>query len=846
MKQVYKRKIICIILLITFLLNLMPISRAEENVNLPQSGTSGTCSWEIDEDGNLTVRPTNGTEGTLASMPGSDAGVPWYEYREKIKTVNFEGKVYTGTSARALFNGLKNCTSMNLQNLDTSKTTNMLKMFYDCSSLIELDLTNFNTSEATRMDSMFSGCSNLTSLKVGELDASKVTTMASMFSKCSSLTSLDLSGIINTTSLTTMKQMLHHCSSLKELDISNFDTTNVENLIQAFGNAEVPLNKIKLGPKTMLYSNNEKGATFGRGTWERQEDGEHVSAVEVSAMTEGMEGTYLKKSNISTEMKVDVPVTYKIGGLNQIDDFSTDRPDIYRTINGKYVVADVNLHDPGEGIDYVLPGKVELLFKDVVEDRDGKKYDFGLTIENITYHDLHEVGEIGSVISEILNVKNGAYTSTILFFENDQNVIAGIRKSGSFENISVRYDTTINILNKDGSNAEGNFIFSAYDLDGASRRDFLNNPNGESYEGSINQTTGEDTRKAYGNYSEGINLKDGFDYDTIKKSEHGILEIVDIGSYKRVYGKGLDNETERTEFIVKANSVGSKYTWTSRYSMGTDFAKYYQPQIVEIIKKDDAGNLVDGAKMTIYDNNREKIEEWTTSKTESQRLFLMPGKYTLKEEETPDGYKTAETIEFFVDINNSIIRDGEKVDNIVMIDNRKEAKVIVHHYIEGTTTSVPLAKGGEAEDTLINKMYFEEYETMPVEPSEEYELVKELTTITPEGRKESGIVDVDEIVVTYYYRLKKNTEIEEQEEEKITDDNNPVIEEEQEEKIIDGNNIITSANDKEKPSIPLTGVFQNYNSFVVLAVIGGLGLLAVSKKRLLFVKKHKYVGKRFK
>ena len=48
-----------------------------------------------------------------------------------------------------------------LKGLDTSKVTNMVGMFYMCSSLTSLDLSNFNTSNVTDMGSMFNGCSSL-------------------------------------------------------------------------------------------------------------------------------------------------------------------------------------------------------------------------------------------------------------------------------------------------------------------------------------------------------------------------------------------------------------------------------------------------------------------------------------------------------------------------------------------------------------------------------------------------------------------------------------------------------------------------------------------------------------
>lgn len=39
-------------------------------------GTSGGCTWAIDGDGTLTVRPTSGKSGTLADLEGTS---PWRE-----------------------------------------------------------------------------------------------------------------------------------------------------------------------------------------------------------------------------------------------------------------------------------------------------------------------------------------------------------------------------------------------------------------------------------------------------------------------------------------------------------------------------------------------------------------------------------------------------------------------------------------------------------------------------------------------------------------------------------------------------------------------------------------------
>ena len=78
----------------------------------------------------------------------------------------------------------------------------------------------------------------------------------------------------------------------------------------------------------------------------------------------------------------------------------------------------------------------------------------------------------------------------------------------------------------------------------------------------------------------------------------------------------------------------------------------------------------------------------------------------------------------------------------------KETPLIVHHYIEGTETKVPLANGNVAEDVISSGHSGEEYTTEAIEDNllnSNYEL-KEV----PENA--NGIYGEDEVVVTYYYK----------------------------------------------------------------------------------------------
>ena len=75
----------------------------------------------------------------------------------------------------------KDLLEIDLFNFDTSKVTDMSRMFYDLRNITSLNLSNFDTSKVTTMNRMFSGMSNLTSLDLSNFDTSKVTTMGSMF-----------------------------------------------------------------------------------------------------------------------------------------------------------------------------------------------------------------------------------------------------------------------------------------------------------------------------------------------------------------------------------------------------------------------------------------------------------------------------------------------------------------------------------------------------------------------------------------------------------------------------------------------------------------------------------------
>lgn len=101
--------------------------------------------------------------------------------------------------------------------VDTSETTNMYQMFYNCSTLQSIPL--LNTSNVTSMGSMFHGCTALKELQ--QIDTSKVVLMNSMFNGCYSLTSVP---ILNTSSVkgtNAFSSMFNSCISLSDESLNN-------------------------------------------------------------------------------------------------------------------------------------------------------------------------------------------------------------------------------------------------------------------------------------------------------------------------------------------------------------------------------------------------------------------------------------------------------------------------------------------------------------------------------------------------------------------------------------------------------------------------------------------------
>jgi surface protein len=144
------------------------------------SGTCGTCSWTIADDGAMTIGA-----GTLHApwLPGvMNCGWPWGGHVKDITSCTIRTGVIVGKQEALMggyvddyvtsnmFYGCSNMTSLIFEGtFDTSNVTDMSGMFCDCSSLTSLSLTSFNTNRVKDMGIMFLGCALLTSVTFGPL-----------------------------------------------------------------------------------------------------------------------------------------------------------------------------------------------------------------------------------------------------------------------------------------------------------------------------------------------------------------------------------------------------------------------------------------------------------------------------------------------------------------------------------------------------------------------------------------------------------------------------------------------------------------------------------------------------
>ena len=198
------------------------VTNIEENL-LASSIDNWPAAVDADNDGTLDDDITCYINGTTLTIAG-----------------NGSDKIMANENSMTAFSRfLLIETIENFKIFDTSKVTNMDKMFMNCPWLYYLDLSNFKTHNVTTMEGIFA-MTGFETLDLSGFDTSSVNNEGNgffeMFAYSYALTSVDLSSF-NTNTVTDMHYMFYECRSLKTIYVSNkFKTEQVTNSSGMFYN----------------------------------------------------------------------------------------------------------------------------------------------------------------------------------------------------------------------------------------------------------------------------------------------------------------------------------------------------------------------------------------------------------------------------------------------------------------------------------------------------------------------------------------------------------------------------------------------------------------------------------
>ena len=235
-----------------------------------------------------------------------------------------------------------------------------------------------------------------------------------------------------------------------------------------------------------------------------------------------------------------------------------------------------------------------------------------------------------------------------------------------------------------------------------------------------------------------ISGEDETPYEVVKYGENSTqeIQIIPDSGYKIV-----EITVNGEEYTFEANTDGS-YTMPLYTNMTED------KHIVVTFGSEDE----ESAKVIVHHYLKNNDGKYTTEKVAEDDV--LEGK--IGETYTSTPHLDLENYELEKDENGSYVipesATGTYTSETIEITyyyEEKEIPLTVHHYIEGTTTSVPLEDGTEAKDEQFSGKQGEEYQTNEIVDS----LLSDAYEISEIPENAIGVYTGEEVIVTYYYKL---------------------------------------------------------------------------------------------
>ncbi|MBR3964811.1 MAG: BspA family leucine-rich repeat surface protein [Clostridia bacterium] len=220
-----------------------------------------------------------------------------------------DGPIYTPVDSTELFYKMRYVETIDMANLNTSRTEDMSWMLGSCSKLAELDLSTWDVSNVINMNGLLYECSSLTEISFDGWETTSLDSLQNFLRNCSSLKTADVSDL-DTETVTNMHRTFYGCGALESIiGLDQWDTSNVNRMDQMFldvgkkssAMTEIDISNFDSSSVTLtsyMFSGckNLKAVRFGEN-WDMAE------VTTASNMFNGC--TSLQNINVATEWKTD-------------------------------------------------------------------------------------------------------------------------------------------------------------------------------------------------------------------------------------------------------------------------------------------------------------------------------------------------------------------------------------------------------------------------------------------------------------------------------------------------------------------------------------------------------------
>lgn len=164
-------------------------------------------------------------------------------------------------------NNFSSLTDIDFSYYDMSQIADMLRTFYNCSSLKTVNFGDNTCENLKRINAAFYGCTSIENIDMSNFK-SNLLNFGGPFWNCTNLKRLDLRNI-NTSQVVSISRFVYGCSKLEYMDLSNFNLNAATDYYNMFLGVTTALKYIKCTQSVKLYLSSKLSSTIKNGiTWD--------------------------------------------------------------------------------------------------------------------------------------------------------------------------------------------------------------------------------------------------------------------------------------------------------------------------------------------------------------------------------------------------------------------------------------------------------------------------------------------------------------------------------------------------------------------------------------------------